>query len=201
MNTEQNGSSSRYLASLQVIVRSTLPHGDEHTDLAFLLRCIPPYAEGSPASSDYAYTILGLGHGPPRECQCVIESKAIARVLEKRFPEPPLHLDSPLLAPIAAQVPKVRIPLIPLLVNSRPARLLNPPFKKYYESRPGYLFSYHLPPTSAFFSYMTSSRFLSPEGIGLYFECETCQHQSRSPTQMKPSSIDVLLPLYFSLAR
>lgn len=62
-----------------------------------------------------------------------MESKAIARALEKRFPEPSLYLDSPALAQVEAQMPKLWTPLIPLLINALPSRLLNPVSRRYYE--------------------------------------------------------------------
>jgi hypothetical protein len=62
-----------------------------------------------------------------------MESKVIAKALDMRFPEPSLHLNSPMLARVEAQMPKVWVPLIPLLINALPSRLLNPSSKTYYE--------------------------------------------------------------------
>lgn len=62
-----------------------------------------------------------------------MESEAIAAALDKKFPEPSLHMDSPILVWVKELMPRVWTPLIPLLINSLPTRVLPPRSQAYYD--------------------------------------------------------------------
>lgn len=54
-------------------------------------------------------------------------------MLEEKYPNPPLHLDSPVLAQIEALMPKVLMPTMnPVLMPRVPRNILNPPSAAYF---------------------------------------------------------------------
>ena len=59
-----------------------------------------------------------------------MDSRAIATVLESRYPEHPLHLDSPALAQVEERIPKVTKALFPIFLP-RMLGILNPPSEEY----------------------------------------------------------------------
>jgi glutathione S-transferase len=52
-------------------------------------------------------------------------SRAIAAVLEKEFPSPPLYLDSPILPKVEALMPKIMLHLPPVYIPRVPRDILN----------------------------------------------------------------------------
>lgn len=95
---------------------------------------------------DIAPTLQSLGLGPnpegtqytiPAICfpdgTSMMDSRKIATELEKRFPEPSLHLDAPELAQIEKTVIKGFQSLRPELLPKVPAALLNPTSVEHFE--------------------------------------------------------------------
>lgn len=61
-----------------------------------------------------------------------MESGTIAAALEKEFPSPPLHLDSPVLPKVEALMPKIMQPLGPVYMPRVPRDLLNERSASYF---------------------------------------------------------------------
>ncbi len=62
-----------------------------------------------------------------------MDSRKIAAELEKQYPEPSLHLDSPILPKIEACVLNIVTPLRPVLMPRVPRNLLNAASVEYFE--------------------------------------------------------------------
>ena len=61
-----------------------------------------------------------------------MDSRKIADVLEKEYPSPPLHLDSPILKKVQELGPQCVEPLRPVFVPRVPRSVLNPPSVEYF---------------------------------------------------------------------
>ncbi|KAF2098285.1 hypothetical protein NA57DRAFT_57446 [Rhizodiscina lignyota] len=97
----------------------------EYPDVAPLLKGfgIPPNKEGRP------YTI------PAAKLDSntyIMDSLAITKELEKRYPTPSLHLDSPILPKAMQALGKVAEGTRPVWMAKVPAALLNPPSAEYF---------------------------------------------------------------------
>ena len=62
-----------------------------------------------------------------------MDSRKIATELERRYPSPPLHLDSPVLPKIEALIPKILAAMRGAILPKIPGALLNPPSVEYFE--------------------------------------------------------------------
>ena len=62
----------------------------------------------------------------------VMDSRKIADVLEKAYPSPPLHLDSPILKKVEELVPQCVRSLGPLFLPRVPQNVLNPRSAEYF---------------------------------------------------------------------
>lgn len=62
-----------------------------------------------------------------------MDSKQIAIELEKRYPEPSLHLDAPELAQLETLLPKAITPLRYVLIPNVPHALLSPESEEYFQ--------------------------------------------------------------------
>ncbi|KIX06461.1 uncharacterized protein Z518_04437 [Rhinocladiella mackenziei CBS 650.93] len=63
---------------------------------------------------------------------CIMESRKIADALESKYPNPPLHLDSPYQSRIEAFMPQLFTPIRPVFVPLVPKVFLNPRSQEYY---------------------------------------------------------------------
>ena len=61
-----------------------------------------------------------------------MDSRKIADVLEKEYPSPPLHLDSPILKKVEELVPGCIMSLGPVFMPRIPQFVLNPPSAEYF---------------------------------------------------------------------
>jgi len=62
-----------------------------------------------------------------------MDSRAIASALERAHPSPSLHLDSPILPRVEAQILKIFPLIFPVLAARVPKELLNPSSAEYFE--------------------------------------------------------------------
>jgi len=90
---------------------------------------IEPNKEGMAYTSPTLRFPSYQGSGP----QWVMESRKIAAALEERYPDPPLHLDSPILPKVEAIIPKLTSPLAPINMPRVPRDILNPRSQEYFE--------------------------------------------------------------------
>lgn len=95
---------------------------------------------------DIAPTLKSFGI-PPSEPPCtaytsptirisdkyVMDSRKIADVLEKEYPSPSLHLDSPLLKKVEELAPQCITALAPVYIPRAPRYVLNPPSAEYFD--------------------------------------------------------------------
>ena len=75
-----------------------------------------------PGTGNWPYTIPAIKFPDGTWAQ---DSRKIADLIEERYPERPVHLDSPYQARIEAAVPKTVMPLMAIAINQVPCRLLN----------------------------------------------------------------------------
>lgn len=61
-----------------------------------------------------------------------MDSWPIAHSLEKQYPNPPLHLEEPIVVKIRDFIKDLIIPLVPLVLTQVPDVLLNEPSAKYF---------------------------------------------------------------------
>lgn len=61
-----------------------------------------------------------------------MDSRKIVEVVEKRYPEPPVHLDSPYQARIEAVIPEFMKPIFPAIVARIPKIILRTPSVDYW---------------------------------------------------------------------
>ncbi|KAL8950996.1 MAG: hypothetical protein Q9222_002994 [Ikaeria aurantiellina] len=85
---------------------------------------IPPNPDGTP------YTVPAVRFPDGTH---VMDSINVAHELEKRYPTPSLHLDSPLLKKITEWMPTLFQPLAPVVMPKIPRNLLNPDSVTYFE--------------------------------------------------------------------
>ena len=83
-----------------------------------------PNAEGTP------YTIPAIRFP---DGSCMMDSRKIATELEKRFPEPSMHLDAPELRQVEETITKCFSPLRNTFLPKVPGALLNPVSAEYFE--------------------------------------------------------------------
>ncbi|KAM3556982.1 hypothetical protein MY1884_004771 [Beauveria asiatica] len=88
---------------------------------------LQPHAE--PGDSRWPYTIPAIKFPDGTWSQ---DSRKIADLIEKRYPEPSVHLDSPYQSRIEGVVPKAFVPLMGIGLNRIPRRLLNPASVEYW---------------------------------------------------------------------
>lgn len=95
---------------------------------------------------DIAPTLKSFGI-PPSEPPCtaytsptirisdkyVMDSRKIADVLEKEYPSPSLHLDSPILKKVEELAPQCITALVPVYIPRAPRYVLNPPSAEYFD--------------------------------------------------------------------
>lgn len=62
-----------------------------------------------------------------------MDSRKIADVLEKEYPSPPLHLDSPIVKKVEELAPQCITTLGPVFLPRVPRCVLNPPSVEYFE--------------------------------------------------------------------
>ena len=63
----------------------------------------------------------------------MMDSREIATELERRYPSPPLQLDSPVLKQVEELIPKVMMPMVAETMPKIPKGVLNPPSAEYFE--------------------------------------------------------------------
>ncbi|PMB64083.1 hypothetical protein BM221_009874 [Beauveria bassiana] len=88
---------------------------------------LQPHVE--PGESRWPYTIPAIKFPDGIWSQ---DSRKIADLIEKRYPEPSVHLDSPYQSRIEEVVPRAFVPLMGIGLNQIPRRLLNPPSVEYW---------------------------------------------------------------------
>ncbi|KAJ6788937.1 hypothetical protein PWT90_00148 [Aphanocladium album] len=81
---------------------------------------LEPHVE--PGNSRFPYTIPAIRLPDDTWCQ---DSRKIVDLIEKRYPEPSVHLDSPYQTRIEEVVPRAFMPLMAIGLNQIPKRLLN----------------------------------------------------------------------------
>ena len=98
----------------------------EYPDVAPTLKSfgLPPNEKGTP------YTIPTIRDAKGRY---IMDSRKIAAELEKQYPEPSLHLDSPILPKIEACVLNMVKPLGPVLIPPIPRNCLNAASAEHFE--------------------------------------------------------------------
>ena len=98
----------------------------EYPDIAPTLKGfgLPPNAEGRP----YTVPAVKLPDG-----RYIMDSIKIAHELEKLYPEPSLHLDSPVLKQVMELLPSCIGPLTGFIMPKVPRNLLNPSSVEYFE--------------------------------------------------------------------
>ena len=98
----------------------------EYPDIAPTLKSfgLPPNEEGTP------YTIPTIRDANGRY---IMDSRKIAFALEEQYPEPSLHLDSPVLPKVEACVAKAVMPLRAVILPPTPRNLLNTASAEYFE--------------------------------------------------------------------
>lgn len=98
----------------------------EYPDIAPKLKSfgLSPNADGSP----YSIPTICDTNG-----KYTMDSKKIVAELESQYPEPSLHLDSPILAKVEAAVAQVLTPLRPVMMPPIPTNLLREPSVQYFE--------------------------------------------------------------------
>lgn len=74
-----------------------------------------------------------------------MDSRKIAAELERLHPQPPLHLDSPLLPKVQELIAQGIAPLRGVVYPKIPRKLLNPPSKEYFERTRAVRFGMPLP--------------------------------------------------------
>src|SRR6266498_5587334 len=62
-----------------------------------------------------------------------MDSKAIATALEEMHPSPPVHLDSPILPKVEAQMLKIMPAMAPIIMPRIPKDILNEASQRYFE--------------------------------------------------------------------
>ena len=97
----------------------------EYPDIAPTLKPlgIPP---NEPPAAAYASPAIRISD------TYVMDSRKIADVLEKEYPSPPLHLDSPIVKKVEKLVPECIMPLRPVYMPKVPRSVLNPPSVEYF---------------------------------------------------------------------
>lgn len=98
----------------------------EYPDLAPTFKSfgIPP---NEPPASAYTSPTIRVSD------KYVMESRKIADVLEREYPSPPLHLDSPILKKVEELAPECIMSIGPILLPRVPRQFLNPPSAEYFE--------------------------------------------------------------------
>ena len=98
----------------------------EYPDLAPTFKSfgIPP---NEPPASAYSSPTIRVSD------KYVMESRKIADALEREYPSPPLHLDSPILKKVEELAPECIMLLRPILLPRVPRQFLNPPSAEYFE--------------------------------------------------------------------
>ncbi|EUC37602.1 hypothetical protein COCCADRAFT_85213 [Bipolaris zeicola 26-R-13] len=102
----------------------------EYPDLApkFKALGIPPNPEDAPGYfTDYSSPAIQYEDGTYQ-----MDSWPIAHSLEKQYPNPPLHLEEPIVVKIRDFIKDLIIPLVPLVLTQVPDVLLNEPSAKYF---------------------------------------------------------------------
>lgn len=82
-----------------------------------------------PGNARWPYTIPAIKFPDGTWSQ---ESRAIADLIEKRYPEPSVHLDSPYQSRIVEVLPRAFMPIMAIGLNQIPKRLLNPASVEYW---------------------------------------------------------------------
>lgn len=98
----------------------------EYPDIAPTLKSfgIPP---SEPPSTAYTSPTIRISD------KYVMDSRKIADVLEKEYPSPSLHLDSPILKKVEELAPQCITALVPVYIPRAPRYVLNPPSAEYFE--------------------------------------------------------------------
>lgn len=115
----------------------------EYPDLApkFKSLGIPPNPEDAPGYfTDYSSPAIQYEDGTYQ-----MDSWPIAHSLEKQYPNPPLHLDEPVVVKIRDLIKELIMPLIPLVLTQVPDVLLNEPSAKYFLETRAKIFKKPLP--------------------------------------------------------
>jgi glutathione S-transferase len=79
------------------------------------------------------YTIPAIGLHSGKSTTYIMESSAIAQELEKLYPSPSLHLDSPYIPRVKESVGSILGPLAALAFSRLVANVLAPPSAEYFE--------------------------------------------------------------------
>lgn len=88
---------------------------------------LEPNPEGA-ARSPYTIPAVKFPDG-----SYMMDSRKIATELERRYPSPPLHLDSPMLRKVEDLIPKLFWPMAGIHMVKIPKNILNPPSTEYME--------------------------------------------------------------------
>ena len=91
--------------------------------LTFHYSGVEPNAEGMP------YTIPTVRFS---DSEVIMESVKIARALEAKHPEPPLHVDDPIGEEVQKCLTELAMPLFPVMMPQVPRNLLNPSSAEYF---------------------------------------------------------------------
>lgn len=115
---------TRLLLNLKAIPYTT--EWLEYPDIAPTLKSfgIPP---SEPPATAYTSPAIRISD------KYVMDSRKIADVLEKEYPSPPLHLDSPIVKKVEELAPQCITTLGPVFLPRVPRCVLNPPSVEYFE--------------------------------------------------------------------
>lgn len=108
-----------------------LPYTTEWLEYPDIKSRLESHADANKSGAGYTSPTIALPDGT-----YIMDSREIANVLEKRQPEPALHLDSPYLTKLEAIMPRLMPALRGVYFSLIPARLLNEASLPYwYETR------------------------------------------------------------------
>ncbi|KAK6082853.1 hypothetical protein SCUP234_04177 [Seiridium cupressi] len=93
---------------------------------------LAPNDTSDPHAHAYTIPIIRFKDSKSGKSEYVMDSRAIAEELERRYPSPSLLLEDPLLPEVEAFMPKVWTPLIPVLMGNLPRNVLTETSASYY---------------------------------------------------------------------
>ena len=92
---------------------------------------VPPNEQGMAYTSPVVrFPNYDRSSGHP---QWVMDSRKIAAALEAKYPNPPMHLDSPILPKVEAAIAKIQPAMAPVVIPRVPRKILNERSKYYFE--------------------------------------------------------------------